>query len=466
LGNYAAAEPLLHEALDIQRKTLGEHHPNYAQSLNNLAVLYKDMGNYRAAKKLSLEATWILHKNVGKQHPDFATDPNKAFRSSDKAAFHAEGQLYWLEKSETADVNNADEPRWDLDGAMALYKEQEEICRELGNKDGQQKSLGNQAPILKARGDLDGAMALYKEEERICRELGNKDGLKASLGNQAGILKTKLLERRVDLVGFTITAPSIMVPNNSYIVDVWAHLKRQRAEVLRRARETERRDITSRTSFGTPIERGTTLHLRLSIPHLVVSDPEGRIVWKGEIANATFPVEVPADASVGEHAGVVTVYAAGIEVAKLHFVLHLGSDQAPIDQVPTTEKLIRSAFASYSSSGRDQVLARVQMLHKALPDLDLFLDVFSLRSGERWRERLYEEIQKRDKFYLFWSKAASESKWVEREWRCALISRGIDFIDPVPLVDPSEVLPPQELADELHFNDWHLAFMRGPTQPR
>ena len=71
---------------------------------------------------------------------------------------------------------------------MALHKEQERICRELGNKDGLSDSLGNQAMILQDRGDLDGAMALHKEKERICRELGNKDGLQQTLGNQALIL--------------------------------------------------------------------------------------------------------------------------------------------------------------------------------------------------------------------------------------------------------------------------------------
>lgn len=34
-------------------------------------------------------------------------------------------------------------------------------------------SLNNQAVILYARGDLEGAMALHKEVERLCRELGN-----------------------------------------------------------------------------------------------------------------------------------------------------------------------------------------------------------------------------------------------------------------------------------------------------
>jgi hypothetical protein len=49
-------------------------------------------------------------------------------------------------------------------------------------------SLATQATILYARGDLDGAMALYKEQERICRELGHSAGLARSLANQAAVL--------------------------------------------------------------------------------------------------------------------------------------------------------------------------------------------------------------------------------------------------------------------------------------
>jgi hypothetical protein len=78
--------------------------------------------------------------------------------------------------------------RGDLAAAMALHKHQERLCRKLGNKDGLQRTLGNQALILSTRGDLGGAMALSKEQERLCRELGNPEGLAISLANQADLL--------------------------------------------------------------------------------------------------------------------------------------------------------------------------------------------------------------------------------------------------------------------------------------
>src|SRR5206468_2967756 len=68
------------------------------------------------------------------------------------------------------------------------HKEQERICRQLGNINGLAISLGNQAVILKARGDLNGAMALLTEQERICRQLGNINGLAISLADQANLL--------------------------------------------------------------------------------------------------------------------------------------------------------------------------------------------------------------------------------------------------------------------------------------
>ncbi|MFN0181816.1 MAG: hypothetical protein ACKVZ0_23670 [Gemmatimonadales bacterium] len=91
-------------------------------------------------------------------------------------------------------------------------------------------------------------------------------------------------------------------------------------------------------------------------------------------------------------------------------------------------------------------------------------------SGQRWEAVIKREIPARDVFYLFWSHAASRSAAVSMEWHFALETRGIDFIDPVPLVPPEEVPPPAELSGTLHFNDWVLAYARyggqAATRPR
>lgn len=164
--------------------------------------------------------------------------------------------------------------------------------------------------------------------------------------------------------------------------------------------------------------------------------------------------------------GVVTVHwEGGFQVARVPIQILVTAKTGP--SAPTTQPLhhIRKAFASYANPDRDEVLRAIQGMQKILPDLDVFLDVVKLRSGEDWERRLWQVIPESDVFYLFWSAAAKASPWVEKEWRCALKSRGYEFIDPVPLVSPEEVRPPDELSMK-HFNDWILAFRRGRPEAR
>jgi CHAT domain-containing protein len=51
-GDYARAEPLFRQALAICKRALGEQHPDYAGSLNNLAGLYLSQGDYARAEPL------------------------------------------------------------------------------------------------------------------------------------------------------------------------------------------------------------------------------------------------------------------------------------------------------------------------------------------------------------------------------------------------------------------------------
>ncbi|MEO1146845.1 MAG: CHAT domain-containing protein, partial [Cyanobacteria bacterium J06638_22] len=75
-GNYAAAEPLYQRSLSIYETVLGDTHPGVAQSLNNLARLYQDQGNYAAAEPLYQRALTIRETVLGETHPDVATSLN------------------------------------------------------------------------------------------------------------------------------------------------------------------------------------------------------------------------------------------------------------------------------------------------------------------------------------------------------------------------------------------------------
>ena len=261
-------------------------------------------------------------------------------------------------------------------------------------------------------------------------------------------------------VCFSVSAPAAMVPDRHYIVNAWAYGCNEHSEMVKRVSEIEQ-TVTGGLSYPQQVSLGSRIILRLSIQTLTVVENERVIEWHGKIANATFPIFVPADVHHGTYRGSVEICPEGLRAAQMDFVLTVAPEEAPPGRLKVQERRIRSAFVSYSSTDRKDVLARIQGMQKVFPQLDVFLDVVSLRSGERWRERLREAIEERDVFYLFWSKAASASPWVEREWRCALATKGIDSIDPVPLVDPAEVQPPAELADELHFNDWHIAYIRS-----
>ena len=263
----------------------------------------------------------------------------------------------------------------------------------------------------------------------------------------------------VDRVTFSVTAPVGVLPGASFSLDVWAHLKTQRRAVIRQAREAAAGgEILVKSKGPVQLARGTVLFVRLELDGLHVENPDDTIRWDGDIGNATFSASVPREAAHGPRKGLARIYVDALEIARVDFTLYVSRVAAGVDEISTSQLRHRSAFASYASADRSVVLLLVQGIEKA--GVDVFLDVLSLRSGQRWEEELRRRIPRSDVFYLFWSENARRSDWVEKEWRCALETRGLDFIDPVPLAPPDEVPPPPELASR-HFNDWALAFRRG-----
>jgi hypothetical protein len=116
-------------------------------------------------------------------------------------------------------------------------------------------------------------------------------------------------------------------------------------------------------------------------------------------------------------------------------------------------------YASYSSKDHTEVLKRIQGI-RSMPGVEVFLDCLSMRPGEKWELAIYDKILNSDLFLLFWSRSASESEWVTKEWKYALRKRGLDFIQPIPLEDPKIAPPPIELASK-HFNDGIPFLLKG-----
>jgi hypothetical protein len=267
--------------------------------------------------------------------------------------------------------------------------------------------------------------------------------------------------KKKDSVNFAGFSPSQMKAGNSYFIDIWAFTDTQFQSVKEIATMLERETISGYKS-GLKIDRGTIIGIRLesmsqnlSIDHAIET-----ITWEGEKTNATFAISFDQNAKIGKHMAKATISVAGMSIATLLLNFSVSESESKVyNECQSDFQRINSAFASYASENRADVLARIQGIQTVNPDMDIFVDVLALRSGDNWLDKLTEHVPSKDKFYLFWSKAASESDWVEKEWKLALKQRGLSYIDPIPLDEPHIAPPPKELSS-LHFNDPNLPYIK------
>ncbi len=68
-GKYVRAEPLYQRALTIREQALGPEHPDTAYTLNHLAWLYQTQGKYGQAEPLYRRALTIQEQALGPTHP-------------------------------------------------------------------------------------------------------------------------------------------------------------------------------------------------------------------------------------------------------------------------------------------------------------------------------------------------------------------------------------------------------------
>ena len=125
------------------------------------------------------------------------------------------------------------------------------------------------------------------------------------------------------------------------------------------ARETqEGKEIRVRSKVGVRVARGAVMSVDLAIRGLEVEDPEETMIWDGEITNASFPVTVPREAAVGTYPGAAVIRVDRVLLTKIHFVVRVGGQESRQPQQTAPARRYRTAFASYASQDRDDVLAR------------------------------------------------------------------------------------------------------------
>ena len=197
-------------------------------------------------------------------------------------------------------------------------------------------------------------------------------------------------------------------------------------------------------------------------------DPERAwLRWEEPVHQVLFRFRVPAEADGRRLKGGLRVFLGVVLIGEVRFQITV-SATTPVETRspdPVGVTRYRQIFASYSH--KDSDLVRKVADYLSVTGDRYFIDVQTLRSGERWEQRLTELIDQADVFQLFWSANAMRSVFVRREWEYALTLGREGFIRPVywedPLPeDPGHGLPPDALR-RFHFA--RLPIHDVPTTP-
>jgi tetratricopeptide (TPR) repeat protein len=181
MGRYAKAEPLYVQSLKIRKLALGQQHPDYGRSLDRLAALYDSMGRSAQAEPLYKQAIAIRSKSLGENHPDYARSLNNlGLLYKEEGRYEEAEPLYQqalaLRKKVFGDQHRTYASSLDdlaqLYQAMHKYSEAESLYQQaLAIR---RKTLGEQHPAYAVNLDnlslLYKAMGRYDQAEALSRQ--------------------------------------------------------------------------------------------------------------------------------------------------------------------------------------------------------------------------------------------------------------------------------------------------------
>ena len=209
-GKYAEATPLLQQALEIRRTNPGENSPAFVSSLNNLAGLYQAMGKYRDSEALYLRAMEIVRTNAGEENPVFIGCLNNlASLYKTMGNYAAAEPLYTKAKDIVMKTGGADKPDYGIvlsnlahlyylagkyPNAEVLYLQSLDIAKKTVGEQHIQyvRTLNNLASLYEAMGDYAKAEPLYRKALEVFTATAGKNSpdVAIALNNLAGLYKT------------------------------------------------------------------------------------------------------------------------------------------------------------------------------------------------------------------------------------------------------------------------------------
>lgn len=261
---------------------------------------------------------------------------------------------------------------------------------------------------------------------------------------------------RVDRVQFSAVAPKETTAGDYAIIQLFMYEQEFRQVVDEALAMLDTPGQEKRSGFHNVTEN-TRVKVVLTCPDVEIQDNVNEQVWCGGYLQFDFALCLPEDFRKRQVLLNAAIYFDDIPATRLMLIMKASC--TPEATVQVTRHDILSAFVSYASQDRARVAGLIQGMRKARPEMDIFFDVTTLRSGEDWEQTLFREILRRDILFLCWSHNAKNSPWVDQEWHYALEHKGIQAIEPIPLEPPDLCPPPSELSKK-HFND-SLLYITG-----
>lgn len=274
-------------------------------------------------------------------------------------------------------------------------------------------------------------------------------------GNHGGLDVSKH-----DPVDCAVFAPAQAAAGEDVLIQVFVYPPNEALLATKAAAEFDDESCKRGTRMlGALVPHGASLRFDLSFASLnKVLDSES-IIWRGQVESVQFSLSLPAETRLGNLVGSLTATIDSVPFGEIKFKLKIvgGNTDRRLTSVGKASRYTQ-AFISYASNDRVCVMSQLGVLSAA--GIAYFQDIVDLEPGERWERKLYEKIHETDVMFLFWSTAAKNSEWVEKEWRYGLEHKGSAYIRPVFIEGPPIPTPPSELKF-MQFNDKRLYFLKA-----